>query len=58
MWFAHGRIVVAGAMPAHPAYDGAMFLAYLTIVPSMTAILMIVAERSPFCAEKRHLGNA
>jgi len=42
MWSAPGRIVIAGAMPAHPAYDGAMFLAYLTIVPSMTVFLVSI----------------
>jgi uncharacterized membrane protein len=42
MWFAPGRVVVAGAMPAHPAYDGAMFLAYLTIVPAMAVFLISV----------------
>ena len=45
MWFAPGRIVIAGTMPAHPAYDGAMFLAYLWIVPSMVLFLVAVETR-------------
>jgi polysaccharide biosynthesis protein PelG len=45
MWFAPGRVVIAGAMPAHPAYDGAMFLAYLTIVPAMAMFLVTVETR-------------
>lgn len=45
MWFAPGRAVIAGAMPAHPIYDGAMFLAYLTIVPTMAVLLVSVETR-------------
>ena len=45
MWFADGHVVVAGAMPAHPVYDGAMFLAYLSIVPAMTLFLVAVETR-------------
>ncbi|MBV8577463.1 MAG: exopolysaccharide Pel transporter PelG [Acetobacteraceae bacterium] len=46
MWlFAPGRVVIAGAMPAHPAYDGAMFLAYLTVVPAMATFLVVVETR-------------
>ena len=46
LWFAPGRVVIAGAMPAHPVYDGAMFLAYLSILPSM--VLMLVAVETRF----------
>ena len=46
MWFAPGRVVIAGAMPAHPVYDGAMFLACLSIVPS--TVLMLVAVETRF----------
>lgn len=45
MWLAPGKLVIAGAMPAHPAYDGAMFLAYLTIVPAMTVFLVVIETR-------------
>lgn len=45
MWFAPGRVVLAGAMPANPAYDGAMFLAYLTIIPTMTVFLISIETR-------------
>lgn len=45
MWFAPGRVVEAGAMPSHPAFDGAMFLSYLTIVPSMMLFLVSVETR-------------
>ncbi|TPG57706.1 hypothetical protein EAH89_09745 [Roseomonas nepalensis] len=40
MWLSPGRLVIAGAMPVHPAYDGAMFLSYLTIIPAMTMFLV------------------
>jgi uncharacterized membrane protein len=45
MWFAPGRVLVAGMMPANPAYDGAMFLAYLTIVPAMALFLLAIETR-------------
>jgi uncharacterized membrane protein len=45
MWFAPGRVVIAGGMPTHPAYDGAMFLAYLTSVPATTLFLVAVETR-------------
>ncbi|MDO9711753.1 exopolysaccharide Pel transporter PelG [Paracraurococcus lichenis] len=45
MWFAPGRSVVTGGMPSNPAYDGAMFLAYLTIVPSMALFLLAIETR-------------
>lgn len=45
MWFAPGRVVIAGAMPTHPAFDSAMFLSYLTIVPAMMLFLVAVETR-------------
>jgi uncharacterized membrane protein len=42
MWFAPGRIEIAGALRAHPAYDAAMFFAYLSIVPAMTVLLVSI----------------
>jgi len=45
MWFAPGRVVIAGGIPVNPAYDGAMFLAYLTIVPATTLFLVAVETR-------------
>jgi uncharacterized membrane protein len=45
MWFAPGHILVAGTMRANPAYDGAMFLAYLTIVPAMALFLLTLETR-------------
>jgi polysaccharide biosynthesis protein PelG len=42
MWFAPGHVLVAGTMRANPAYDGAMFLAYLTIVPAMALFLLAI----------------
>jgi len=41
MWLSPGRLVIAGAMPVHPAYDSAMFLSYLTIIPAMTMFLVV-----------------
>jgi uncharacterized membrane protein len=45
MWFAPGRVVIAGGIATNPAYDGAMFLAYLTIVPATTLFLVAVETR-------------
>jgi uncharacterized membrane protein len=45
MWFAPGRVVIDGGLPTNPAYDGAMFLAYLTIVPATTLFLVAVETR-------------
>ncbi|MBI1205931.1 MAG: hypothetical protein GC191_01445 [Azospirillum sp.] len=36
MWSVPEREMVAGAMAVYPAYDSAMFVAYLTIVPALT----------------------
>lgn len=45
MWLGPGQLTTAGAMPSNPAYDGAMFLAYLTIVPAMAVFLLAVETR-------------
>jgi polysaccharide biosynthesis protein PelG len=45
MWFAPGRAVVTGGIWTNPAYDSAMFLAYLTIVPATTLFLVAVETR-------------
>ncbi len=45
MWFAPGRVAVTGGIWTNPAYDGAMFLAYLTIVPATTLFLVAVETR-------------
>ena len=45
MWLSPGHKVIAGAMVVHPAYDGAMFLAYLTIIPAMTFFLVSLETR-------------
>ncbi|OSM04916.1 exopolysaccharide Pel transporter PelG [Magnetofaba australis] len=42
MWFSPHREVVAGNMIHFPNYDGAMFLAYLTIIPSMAAFVVTI----------------
>jgi uncharacterized membrane protein len=42
LWFGPGHAQTAG-LNSHPAYDSGMFLAYLTIVPSM-ALALVVAE--------------
>lgn len=42
MWFAPDRVVVGGALATHPYYDGAMFLAYLTVVPCLAMFLVSV----------------
>jgi uncharacterized membrane protein len=45
MWFAPGRVVVAGAMATHPSYDSAMFLACLTMAPAAAMFLVVVETR-------------
>ncbi len=62
MWFAPGRTVQAGVMASHPVYDGAMFLAYLTLVPGMALFLVLVETRFfdryvRFYAEVRNHGS-
>ncbi|HYD99725.1 MAG TPA: exopolysaccharide Pel transporter PelG [Alphaproteobacteria bacterium] len=42
MWFAPERELRAGVLAYHPTYDSAMFLAYLTIVPSMAMFVMTI----------------
>lgn len=42
MWFAPEREVLASGMISYPDYDSAMFLAYLTIVPSIAAFVLTV----------------
>ena len=45
MWFAPGHTLVAGAMPTHPTYDSAMFLACLTMAPAAAMFLVVVETR-------------
>lgn len=45
MWFAPGAITLAGTLHAHEAYEGAMFLAYLSIVPSLALLLVDIETR-------------
>ncbi len=45
MWFAPGRMVIAGSMPSHPTYDGAMFLASLSMAPAAALFLIVVETR-------------
>jgi polysaccharide biosynthesis protein PelG len=42
MWWAPGREVVANSLVLNPDYESAMFLAYLTIVPSMAAFTLSI----------------
>jgi len=42
MWSAPGREVLANGLFSHPDYDGAMFLAYLSIVPSVAAFTLSI----------------
>lgn len=42
MWSAPESITLKSRMVSYPDYDSAMFLAYLTIVPSMAAFLLAV----------------
>jgi uncharacterized membrane protein len=45
VWSAPGRQVFAGAMPVHPAYDAAMFLAFLPIIPAMSVFFLCMETR-------------
>jgi uncharacterized membrane protein len=42
MWLAPEREVLGRGLFSHPDYDGAMFLAYLTVIPSMAAFTVII----------------
>lgn len=52
VWTGPGKVVVAGRLVTNPAYDGAMFLAYLTIVPAL-AMFMIAIETQFFVEYQR-----
>lgn len=45
MWFSPQRIVSETRMIHYPNYDSAMFLAYLTIIPSMAVFLVSIETR-------------
>ncbi|MFQ5849288.1 MAG: exopolysaccharide Pel transporter PelG [Candidatus Binatia bacterium] len=45
MWFSPERIVSWTGMIHYPDYDSAMFLAYLTIVPSMAVFMVSIETR-------------
>ncbi|MGE0253400.1 MAG: exopolysaccharide Pel transporter PelG [Alphaproteobacteria bacterium] len=45
MWLAPQHEIIAGAMVTYPDYDGAMFLAYLTIVPAMALFTVSTETR-------------
>jgi len=46
MWFAPEGSVRAGVLMSYSDYDGAMFLAYLSIVPGMSLFLVSLETRS------------
>lgn len=45
MWFAPGAISPGPGLYSHPTYESAMFLAYLSVVPSMALFLVAVETR-------------
>ncbi|CAO3430204.1 exopolysaccharide Pel transporter PelG [Azospirillum doebereinerae] len=45
MWFVPEREVVSGAMVIYTAYDSAMFVAYLTILPALTLFTVNIETR-------------
>lgn len=45
MWMAPGHASISSGLITHPAYESAMFLAYLTIVPAMALFLVEVETR-------------
>jgi polysaccharide biosynthesis protein PelG len=59
MWMSPGRVVIAGAMPVHPAYHTGLFFAMLTIIPAMTLFLVTIETRffEHYVAFYRDIGN-
>lgn len=45
MWFVPEREAVSGALVIYSAYDSAMFVAYLTIVPALTLFTVAIETR-------------
>lgn len=45
MWFAPEHEELIAGMPSYPGYDSAMFLAYLTIIPSLTIFMVSMETR-------------
>jgi len=45
MWTAPEAVIAPSGLVTYPQYDSAMFLAYLTITPSMAIFMMIVETR-------------
>lgn len=45
MWFAPQREVVSGAMVIYSAYDSAMFVAYLSVMPALTIFTVNIETR-------------
>jgi len=45
MWFAPGAISPGQGLFSHPTYESAMFLSYLSVVPSMALFLIAVETR-------------
>ncbi|MBI3813013.1 MAG: exopolysaccharide Pel transporter PelG [Nitrospinae bacterium] len=42
MWFTPERVIFDNGLISYPNYDSAMFLAYLSIVPSMALFIMVI----------------
>jgi uncharacterized membrane protein len=62
MWAAPQHITLARVMPTYPAYDGAMFMAFLTFIPGMTLFLISAETRfyeeySGFYSDIRNKAN-
>ncbi|MEQ8395817.1 exopolysaccharide Pel transporter PelG [Thalassobaculum sp.] len=47
IWSGPGHVTIAGALTTSPIYDGAMFLAYLTIIPAL-AVFTVTVETDFF----------
>lgn len=56
MWFAPEAILLENNLRMYPDYDGAMFLAYLTIVPAM-AVFVLAVETNFFERYQRFYDN-
>jgi uncharacterized membrane protein len=56
MWFGPDQVILANGLFSAPAYDGAMFLAYLVMIPALG--LFVTAIETTFFEDSRRLFDA
>lgn len=57
LWFSDFKVVIAGTFIFAPFYDNALFLSYLTTIPSLVLFLVVI-ETDFFNTYKQYFGNA